>query len=88
MKSGKWFANLQVEDAPESLPFTGRAVGIDMGVRHFLTDSEGRQVENPRFYERTLQRIRILQRKLSKKRKSSVNREKVGLGWLRLTRNW
>ncbi len=77
MKSGKWFANLQVEDAPESLPFTGRAVGIDMGVRHFLTDSEGRQVENPRFYERTLQRIRILQRKLSKKRKGSINREKA-----------
>nr|MDO8080529.1 transposase [Candidatus Freyarchaeota archaeon] len=76
-KSGKWFANLQVENAPQPLPSTMKAVGIDMGVKHFLTDSEGRQVENPRFYEKTLERIRILQRKLSKKRKGSENREKA-----------
>jgi len=50
-RSGKWFAIFQVEDEPEPLPKTGKAIGIDVGVRHFLTDSEGRQVENPRFYE-------------------------------------
>ncbi|MGC8937319.1 MAG: RNA-guided endonuclease InsQ/TnpB family protein, partial [Candidatus Methanomethylicaceae archaeon] len=34
------------------------------------------QIENPRFYERTLERIRILHRNLSKK-KGSKNREKA-----------
>jgi transposase len=50
-RSGKWFAIFQVEDKPVPLPKTGRAIGIDVGVRHFLTDSKGGQVENPRFYE-------------------------------------
>jgi IS605 OrfB family transposase len=59
------------------LPNTGRAIGIDVGVRHFLTDSEGRQVENPRFYERTLERIKRRQRTLSRKKKGSRNREKA-----------
>ena len=75
-RSGKWFAIFQVEDKPEPLPKTGRAIGIDVGVRHF-PDSEGRQVENPRFYERTLERIRRRQRRLSRKKKGSKNREKA-----------
>ncbi len=54
-------------------------VGIDVGVRHFLTDSDGRQIENPRYYEKTLERIRKLQRELSRKQKGSQNREKARL---------
>ena len=75
-RSGRWYAIVQVEDRPEPLPETGKVVGIDVGIRHFLTDSEGRQVENPKFYERTLNRIRILQRNLSRKQRNSKNREK------------
>jgi len=76
-RSGKWFAIFQVEDEPKPLPKTGKTVGIDVGVRHFLTDSEGRQVENPRFYERTLERMRRRQRDLCRKKKGSKNREKA-----------
>lgn len=76
-RSGKWYAIFQVEDEPELLPKTGKAVGIDVGIKHFLTDTEGRQVENPRFYERTLERIRTRQRQLSKKQKDSKKREKA-----------
>ena len=76
-KSGKWYAIIQVEDEPKLLPPTGKVVGIDVGVRHFLTDSDGRQVENPRFYEKTLKRIKILQRNLSRKQRGSKNWEKV-----------
>ena len=59
------------------MPRTGRVIGIDVGVKHFLTDSEGWQIENPRFYERTIERIRRRQKKLSKKEKGSKNREKA-----------
>jgi len=76
-QSGKWFAIVQAEDEPEPLPPTGKCIGIDVGIRYFLTDSDRRQVENPRFYEKTLQRIRILQRNLSRKQKGSRNREKA-----------
>jgi putative transposase len=33
-------------------------------------------MENPRFYEKTLQRIKVAQHWLSRKRKGSKNREK------------
>ena len=76
-RSGRWHAIFQVEDKPEPLPKTGKAVGIDVGIKHFLSDTEGRQIENPKFYEQTLERIRIRQRQLSKKQKESRNREKA-----------
>ncbi|BDH79288.1 hypothetical protein MTTB_06670 [Methanothermobacter tenebrarum] len=34
---------------------TGKATGI--GIKHFLTDSRGRQIENPKLYEKTLKGI-------------------------------
>ena len=33
-------------------------IGIDLGIKSFLTDSEGRVIENPMFYERDLERVR------------------------------
>ncbi len=65
------------EDPLTSLP--PRVVGIDVGVRYFLTDSDGRQIENPRYYEKTLERIKKRQRELARKQKGSKNREKARL---------
>jgi len=76
-RSGHWFAIFQVEDRPTPLPKTGRAVGIDVGIKHFLTDTEGHQIENPRFCERSLERIRTRQHQLSKKQNGSRNRKKA-----------
>ncbi|MBM5805859.1 MAG: IS200/IS605 family element transposase accessory protein TnpB [Candidatus Verstraetearchaeota archaeon] len=79
--SGKWFAIFQVEDGvedkPDPLPKTWRAIGIDLGTNYLLTDSDGRQIENARFYERTLDKIRVLHKDLSRKKKGSKNREKA-----------
>jgi putative transposase len=75
--SGKWYAIFQVEDEPEPLPKMGRAVGMDMGIKHFLSDTDGRQIENPRFYEHSLERIRVRHKQLSRKQKGSRNREKA-----------
>jgi putative transposase len=76
-RSGKWFAIFQVEDEPEPLPETGRAIGIDVGVRHFLTDSEGRQVENPRFYEDARADKGEAEEAVEEKKKGSKNWEKA-----------
>ena len=76
-RSGRWYVIVQVENNAKQLPPTGKTVGIDVGIRHFLTDSDGRHVENPRFYERTLKSIKILQKNLSRKQKGSKNREKA-----------
>jgi len=75
--SGKWFACICVEEEIKAVDRKlKKGIGIDVGVKHFLTDSEGRQIENPKFYEKTLERIRVLQHWLSRKKKGSKNRER------------
>ncbi len=75
--SGKWFACISVErdNEAERKPLR-KAIGIDVGLRRFLTDSDGRCIENPKFYKKSLQRIRLEHQKLSRKKKGSRNREK------------
>jgi putative transposase len=75
--SGKWFACLCIErDIHIAERKSEKVIGIDVGIKHFLTDSNGRQIENPKFYEKTLERIKITQHWLSKKKRGSKNREK------------
>jgi len=71
--SGAWYALICVEDAEVPKKEIERAIGIDLGIRSYLTDSEGRVIENPRFYERDLERLRIEHRKLSRKKRRSKN---------------
>ncbi|MCW7081008.1 MAG: transposase [Candidatus Methanospirare jalkutatii] len=71
--SGAWFALLCVEEAEAPKKEIEKVVGIDLGIRSFLTDSEGREVENPRCYEQELERLRIEHRKLSRKKRHSKN---------------
>ncbi|WP_240922727.1 transposase [Thermococcus sp. Bubb.Bath] len=75
-KTGKWYATFQVEEEPEPLPKTGRAVGIDLGVANFVVDSDGNAFENPLFLEKSLEKIKKIQRRLSRKQKGSKNWEK------------
>jgi Probable transposase. len=51
-------------------------VGIDVGIESFSTDSEGRKIENPRYYKKGLKKLEKAQKKLSKKQKKSKNRNK------------
>jgi len=71
--SGAWFALLCVEEAEAPKKEIESAVGIDLGIKSFLTDSDGRAVENPRCYERDLERLRVEHRKLSRKKRRSKN---------------
>jgi putative transposase len=74
--SGKWFACISVEENRIGKKKIRRAIGIDVGIKHFLTDSNGRQIENPKFFEKSLKRIRMEHRKLSSKKEDSKNWEK------------
>ena len=49
------------------------AVGVDLGITRLATLSDGRFLENPRPHERSLERIRVLQRTLSRKKFLSEN---------------
>ncbi len=52
------------------------AVGIDLGIKNFAICSDGTIYENKKFYEKSLRKLKINQRKLTKKKKGSNNREK------------
>ena len=55
---------------------TSGAVGIDLGVKDFAICSDGTVYPNMRFLEKSLRKLKISQRRLSKKQKGSKNREK------------
>jgi len=75
--SGKWFSLICVDiEAKIKQKPIKKKIGIDVGIKHFLTDSEGRQIENPLFYEKLLYKLQYEQKKLSRKQKGSKNREK------------
>lgn len=56
---------------------TGKAVGIDLGLEFFYTDSEGHQSENPKFLRKSEKSLKRLQRRVSKRKKGSKNRKKA-----------
>jgi len=56
---------------------SGRVVGIDLGLSHFYTDSEGVTVDNPRHLRRSERSLKRLHRRVSSKVKGSRNRAKA-----------
>ena len=74
--TGKYFAVLCVEYEPEPRQNLGGIVGIDMGISHFYTDSNGRVMENPKYLEQSLKQLEREQRRLSRKQKGSKNRDR------------
>jgi putative transposase len=62
----------KVEHAPSE-----RQLGIDVGLKAYLTDSEGTTVDNPRHYRKAEKKLGLLQRRLSRKQKKSANRKKT-----------
>ncbi|BAZ20349.1 transposase [Kalymmatonema gypsitolerans NIES-4073] len=55
---------------------TLKTIGIDVGLKHFYTDSDGQTVPNPRHLRKSEKSLRRLQRRLSKTEKGSKNRAK------------
>jgi len=64
-------------DRRASVEASGKAVGIDLGLSHFYTDSAGATIENPRHLRRSEKALTRLQRRVSSKVKGSHNRAKA-----------
>jgi putative transposase len=72
----RWYACFSVE-LPESEKKPIKTVtGIDAGFRKVVTLSDGDTVENPAYYRKALDKLRIVQKSLSRKVKGSNNRRK------------
>lgn len=78
-KSGRYFVSIQVEvevETPEPKP---EAVGIDLGLTTFATLSTGEKIEAPKPLRSSMRRVKIRQRRLSRRVKGSNNRRKARL---------
>lgn len=73
---GNWYASFACEVEPEPMPFKQSAVGIDVGLESFATLSNGRKVENPRFFRQAEKELAKVQGLLSKAEKGTPERAK------------
>jgi putative transposase len=76
-KTGKYFVSIQCEmevEDPQPKPFQ---VGIDLGLKTFATLSTGEKFDKPKYLHRSERRLKIRQRRLSRKVKGSNSRDKA-----------
>src|SRR5207244_1859323 len=78
---GHWYALIVCETEPytehEPTLCEHPDIGIDVGLKSFLTDSEGHTVENPRFYRTSAATLRRKQRTMCRRKKGSHRRRKA-----------
>jgi len=68
---GNWYACFSCIVEPTLLLPTDKVVGIDVGLTHFATLSDGSQINNPRFFHKDEQALAIVQRRLAKEAKGT-----------------
>ncbi|MEX2313073.1 MAG: RNA-guided endonuclease TnpB family protein [Nitrosopumilaceae archaeon] len=80
-KSGKWYACLtyDIQEPLISIPKIdlSKAVGIDVGIKSFVYDSDGYQTPNPLNLKKMLKPLARIHRKISRREKGSNNRLKA-----------
>ena len=75
---GRWYVSFAVDTAdPEPLPATGRAAGVDVGIKDFAVTSDGEKTANPRCLERKARNLARYQRRLARCCKGSANRARA-----------
>ena len=70
-EAGKWYACFSVEVESVPLAYCSENVGVDVGLTHFATLSDGSEIENPRHYRMAQSALRIAQRKVARRKKGS-----------------
>lgn len=66
-------------DRTEVVGPSGTAIGLDVGLNDFYTDSNDNRAENPRFLRKGTTRVRMAQRTVCRRVKGSNNRRKARL---------
>jgi putative transposase len=76
-EAGKWFACFSAEVESVPLQPSTEAVGIDVGLTHFATLSDGTAIDNPRYARRAEAKMRRAQRKIERRRRGSAGRRQA-----------
>ena len=76
--SGKYYVSLCCTDVEiKELPKTNNQVGIDLGIKDFAITSNGVKYSNPKYLQQSLDKLKKLQRELSRKTRGGSNWNKA-----------
>jgi putative transposase len=79
--TGKYYVSILTDDlvnVPPVMEYThATIVGVDVGIKTFAALSTGEKIEYPKFLKSSLQRLKCLQKRVSKKVFGSNNRRKA-----------
>jgi putative transposase len=81
-----WFIVLTEWSDAQTMPNTGNAVGLDFGLKTFLTRHDGVKIAMPLFHKRSMKGLAKAQKRLARKVKGSNNRRTYRLAVARLYR--
>ena len=75
-KVGDYYLCIVTDKGPDTefLAMTDRSVGLDFGMKTFLTTSDGYGIESPQFFKQAEKEIRKANRSLSKKQKKTKDK--------------
>ncbi|MDJ0690693.1 MAG: RNA-guided endonuclease TnpB family protein [Xenococcaceae cyanobacterium MO_188.B32] len=82
-KADGYYVILSLEDksvpSPDIriIPNLDNTIGIDMGLKAFLIDSQGQEIEIPQYYRQAQKQLRVKQKAVSRKIKGSNRRKKA-----------
>ncbi len=78
-RASGWYVQLTLQwdlDVPQPMPH-GEPIGIDVGISHFVATSNGRLFPNPKPFRKLERKLKLLQKRVSRKRLGSNNRKKA-----------
>jgi putative transposase len=76
---GRYYVTFSATVEMALLPVTNRVIGVDLGLTHLATLSDGTKIENPRKLANRLRYLRQQQRCLCRRQKGSKRRERQRL---------
>ncbi|MFL5693890.1 MAG: RNA-guided endonuclease InsQ/TnpB family protein [Ktedonobacteraceae bacterium] len=77
LRPSGWYLQCICETEPEPLPTKDNAVGLDMGIRYLVADSNGHIIDNPKHAKKSATKLAQDQKKLAKCKKGSHRRKKA-----------
>lgn len=72
-KTGKYFVSLNLEYEQELKLNNRQQIGIDVGIKNFYTDSNGKKVNNPKYLNKYKRKLNKAQKKLSKMIENNID---------------
>ena len=83
---GKYYISLLVEEEAESINLMDNAIGLDLGIKDLIVDSNGNKYKNRKYLSKSQKKLAKEQRKLSHMEKGSNNRNKQRIKVARIHR--